>query len=86
VGLIDQFLEIHSTPTGPFLSQIGAQSWSFVVLNSLAKVNKNKAIFFERQEMSLKRFVGPFGLGKWSRQQLPSVIKTYHTVEVGICV
>jgi hypothetical protein len=64
VGLIDQFLGIHSTPTGPFLSQIGAQSWSFVVLNSLAKVNKNKAIFFEGLEMSLNPFVGPFGLGK----------------------
>jgi hypothetical protein len=34
------------------------------MLNSLAKVNKNKAIFFERLEMSLNPFVGPFGLGK----------------------
>jgi hypothetical protein len=44
VGLIDQFLGIYSTPMGPFLSQIGAQSWSFVMLNFLAKANKNKAI------------------------------------------
>jgi hypothetical protein len=30
------------------LYQIEAQNWSFVVLNSVAKVNKNEVITFER--------------------------------------
>ena len=38
--------------------QIDAQNWSFVVLNSLAKVNKNKVITFERLKISLKSFMG----------------------------
>jgi hypothetical protein len=42
----------------PFLYQIDAQNWSFVVLNSLAKVNKNKVITFERLKISLKSFMG----------------------------
>ena len=42
----------------PFLYQIDAQNWSFVVLNSLAKVNKNKVISFERLKISLKSFMG----------------------------
>jgi hypothetical protein len=40
------------------LYQVDAQNWSFVVLNSLAKVNKNKVITFERLKISLKFFMG----------------------------
>jgi hypothetical protein len=46
----------------PFLYQIDIQNWSFVVLNSLAKVNKNEVITFERLKISLKSSVGPLGL------------------------
>jgi hypothetical protein len=45
------------------LYQIDAQSWPFVVLNSLVKVNKNEVIIFEGLKISLKSSVGPVGLG-----------------------
>jgi hypothetical protein len=48
----------------PFFNQNNAQSWPFVVLNSLAKIDKNEVITFYRMEMGLKRFVGPFVLGR----------------------
>jgi hypothetical protein len=31
---------------GPFFNQNNAQSWPFVVLNSLAKIDKNEVIYF----------------------------------------
>jgi hypothetical protein len=40
------------------LYQIDTQIWSFVVLNSLAKVNKNDVIIFEGLKISLKSFMG----------------------------
>jgi hypothetical protein len=40
------------------LYQIDAQNWSFVVLNSLAKVSKNDVIIFEGLKISLKPFMG----------------------------
>jgi hypothetical protein len=68
VGLIDQLIGgAFHTPhaADPFLYayQIGAQSWSSVVLNSLVKINKNEVITFERLKISLKSSVGPVGLG-----------------------
>jgi hypothetical protein len=60
VGLIDQLIGGHSTPRTHFCTRLmpNAQNWSFVVLNSLAKVNKNKVITFERLKISLKSFMG----------------------------
>jgi hypothetical protein len=48
VGLVDQLLGVNFTPWAYFLFlyQIGAQSWPFVVLNSLAKIDKNEVITF----------------------------------------
>jgi hypothetical protein len=46
----------------PFLYQIDVQNWSFVVLNSLAKVNENEVITFERLKISPKPCMGPLGL------------------------
>jgi hypothetical protein len=44
------------------LYQIDVQNWSFVVLISLAKVDKNEEVItFERLKISLKSSVGPFG-------------------------
>jgi hypothetical protein len=45
---------------GPSLYQIDAQNWSFVVLNSLAKVNKNDVIIFEGLKISLKSLWSAF--------------------------
>jgi hypothetical protein len=47
VGLVDQLLGVHSTRADPFLYHIDAQSWPFVVRNSLAKVNRNQVIIFD---------------------------------------
>jgi hypothetical protein len=48
VGLVDQLLGVNFTPWAYFLFlyQIGAQSWPFVVLNSLAKAKRNEVITF----------------------------------------
>ena len=56
--------------------QISAQNWSFVVLNSLAKVNQNEVITFERLKISLNPFVGPLGLGQRPEKPLRLVSKT----------
>ena len=56
--------------------QISAQNWSFVVLNSLAKVNQNEVITFERLKISLKHFMGPLGLGQRPGKPLRLVSKT----------
>jgi hypothetical protein len=40
------------------LYQIEAQNWSFVVLNSLAKANKNEVITFERLKISPRPCMG----------------------------
>ena len=45
--IVDQLLEVHSMRADPFLYQIDAQSWPFVVRNSLAKVNRNQVIIFD---------------------------------------
>jgi hypothetical protein len=60
----------------PFLYQIDVQNWSFVVLNSLAKVNKNEVITFERLKISLKSSVGPLGLSQRPGKLLRRVSKT----------
>jgi hypothetical protein len=61
----------------PFLYQIdGVQNWSFVVLNSLAKVNKNEVITFERLKISPKPAVGPLSLGQRPGKILRRVSKT----------
>ena len=61
---------------GPFFNQNNAQSWPFVVLNSLAKVNKNEVITFERLKISLKSCMGPLGLGQRPGKSLRLVSKT----------
>jgi hypothetical protein len=44
---LGSFWGVHSTRVDPFLYQIDAQSWPFVVRNSLAKVNENEVIIFD---------------------------------------
>jgi hypothetical protein len=60
VGLVDQLLapggSFHTV--NPFLYQIDAQSWPFVVRNSLAKVNKNEVIAFLIPDIHQIPFVG----------------------------
>jgi hypothetical protein len=46
------------------------------VLNSLAKVNKNEVITFERLKISLKPCMGPLGLGQRPGKPLRLVSKT----------
>jgi hypothetical protein len=47
VGQLISSWGIHSTRADPFLYQIDAQSWPFVVRNSLAKANRNQVILFD---------------------------------------
>jgi hypothetical protein len=47
-----------------------------VVLNSLAKVNQNEVITFERLKISLKSCMGPLGLGQRPGKSLRLVSKT----------
>ena len=76
MGLVDQLMGGSFYAADPFLYQISAQNWSFVVLNSLAKVNQNEVIIFERLKISLKKFVGPLGLGQRPGKPLRLVSKT----------
>jgi hypothetical protein len=68
VGSIDQLMGGRFTPRIHFCTKL--------VLNSLAKVNQNEVITFERLKISLKPLVGPLGLGQRPGKPLRLVSKT----------
>jgi hypothetical protein len=76
VGSIDQLMGGRFTPRIHFCTRLVLKNWSFVVLNSLAKVNKNDVIIFEGLKISLNPCMGPLGLGQRPGKPLRLVSKT----------
>jgi hypothetical protein len=53
---------------GPFFNQNNAQSWPFVVLHSLAKIDKNEVITFLTNESESKVLRGALCIGQMIKE------------------